>query len=107
MAQALKRLMLIYSLVDANQYPQKTSKKVLTNRVINSIIIIVNEREVIIMKTVLIKYETISPVVLANKIEHVFACMTIYREVDEDTFELSVFDCTDLAMLENLLAEYV
>jgi len=46
MAQALKRLMLIYSLVDANQYPQKTSKKVLTNRVINSIIIIVNEREV-------------------------------------------------------------
>jgi len=59
------------------------------------------------MKTVLIKYERISPAVLANRIERDFACMTIYREVDDDTFELSVFGCTDLAMLENLLAEYV
>ena len=59
------------------------------------------------MKTVLISYETISPVVLAYKIEHAFACMTKYKEVDEDTYELSVFGCTDLAMLEDLLAEYV
>ena len=59
------------------------------------------------MKTVLISYETISPMVLAHKIERAFTCMTRYREVDEDTYELSVFGCTDLAMLENLLAEYV
>ena len=59
------------------------------------------------MKTVLINYETVSPVVLAHKIECAFACMTRYREVDEDTYELSVFGCTDLAMLEDLLAEYV
>ena len=59
------------------------------------------------MKTVLISYETVSPVVLAHKIERAFTCMTRYREVDEDTYELSVFGCTDLAMLENLLAEYV
>ena len=59
------------------------------------------------MKTVLISYETISPVVLAHKIERAFACMTKYREIDEDTYELSVFGCTDLAMLEDLLAEYV
>ena len=59
------------------------------------------------MKTILIKYETISPVALAYKVERAFACMTKYREVDEDTYELSVFGCTDLAMLEDLLAEYV
>ena len=59
------------------------------------------------MKTVLINYERISPTILAHKIERTFACMTKYREVDEDTYELSVFGCTDLAMLEDLLAEYV
>ena len=59
------------------------------------------------MKTVLINYERISPAVLAHKIERAFACMTKYKEVDEDTYELSVFGCIDLAMLENLLAEYV
>ena len=59
------------------------------------------------MKTVLINYERISPVVLAHKIERAFACMTRYREVDEDTYELSVFGCTDLAMLEDLLAKHV
>ena len=59
------------------------------------------------MKTVLISYETVSPVVLAHKIERAFACMTRYREGDEDAYELSVFGCTDLAMLEDLLAEYV
>lgn len=59
------------------------------------------------MKTVLISYETISPMVLAHKIERAFGCMTKYKEVDEDIYELSVFNCTDLAMLENLLAEYV
>ena len=46
MAQALKRLRNISSLVGANQYLQKTYKKVLTNRMINDIMIIVNESEV-------------------------------------------------------------
>ena len=59
------------------------------------------------MKTVLINYERISPAVLAHKIERAFACMTKYREVNEDTYELSVFGCTDLVMLEDLLAEYM
>ena len=59
------------------------------------------------MKTVLISYETVSPAVLTHKIESAFACMAKYKEVDEDTYELSVFGCTDLAMLEDLLAEYV
>lgn len=59
------------------------------------------------MKTVLISYATISPAVLANMVERAFACMTRYREVDEDTYEFSVFGCTDLAMLEDVLAEYV
>ena len=59
------------------------------------------------MKTVLINYERISPAVLAHKIERAFACMTKYKEVDEDSYELSVFGCTDLAMLEDLLAEYL
>ena len=59
------------------------------------------------MKTVLIKYETISPTVLANTIERTFACVTNYKEIDEDAYELSVFGCTDIATLEDLLAEYV
>ena len=107
MEQALKKLMRIWLLMGANQYPKKLIKKVLTNRMVNDIMIIVNESEVMIMKTVLISYETISPTVLAYKIERAFACMTKYREVDKDTYELSVFGCTDLAMLEDLLAEYV
>ena len=86
---------------------EKLIKKVLTNKSIHDIMIIVNEREVMVMKTVLISYETISPAVLAHKIERAFACMTKYKEVDEDTYELSVFGYTDLAMLESLLAEYV
>ena len=59
------------------------------------------------MKTVLISYETVSPMVLTHKIERAFTCMIKYKEIDEDTYELSVFGCTDLAMLEDLLAEYV
>ena len=86
---------------------EKLIKKVLTNKAIHDIMIIVNEREVMIMKTVLIKYGRTSPMVLVHKIERAFACMTRYREVDEDTYELSVLGCTDLAMLEDLLAEYV
>lgn len=59
------------------------------------------------MKTVIIEYATISPAVLANRIEKAFGCLTKWRDIDEDYFEFSVFGCTDLAMLEDVLAEYV
>ena len=60
------------------------------------------------MKTVIIEYAVIDPVTLINKIEKAFpGAMAIYNDIDEDYFELSVWDCTDLEMLENLLAEYV
>lgn len=60
------------------------------------------------MKTVIIEYAVIDPVTLINKIEKAFpGAMAIYNDIDEDYYELSVWDCTDLEMLEDLLAEYV
>lgn len=60
------------------------------------------------MKTVIIEYEKISPVVLINKIEKAFpGAIARFTDIDEDYFELSVFGCTDLEMLEDILAEYV
>lgn len=60
------------------------------------------------MKTVIIEYEVISPIVLIQKIEKAFpGAMAIYKDIDEDYFELSVWGCTDLEMLEDILAEYV
>ena len=59
------------------------------------------------MKTVIISYERISPVVLANRIERGFECLCVWRDINEDFFELSVFYCEDLDMLEDVLAEYV
>lgn len=60
------------------------------------------------MKTVIIEYAVIDPVTLINKIEKAFpGTMAIYNDIDEDYYELSIWDCTDLEMLEDLLAEYV
>lgn len=60
------------------------------------------------MKTVIIEYAVIDPVTLINKIEKAFpGAMAIYNDIDEDYYELSIWDCTDLEMLEDLLAEYV
>ena len=60
------------------------------------------------MKTVIIEYEVISPAVLVMKIEKAFpGAMAIYKDIDEDYFELTVWGCTDLEMLEDVLAEYV
>lgn len=60
------------------------------------------------MKTVIIEYAVIDPVTLINKIEKAFpGAMAIYNDIDENYYELSVWDCTDLEMLEDLLAEYV
>lgn len=59
------------------------------------------------MKTVIISYETISPVVLANHIEKAFNCISRVRDLDEDYFEITFFGHFDLAELEDVLAEYV
>ena len=60
------------------------------------------------MKTVIIEYAVIDPVTLINKIEKAFPrAMARFIDIDEDYFELSVWDCTDLEMLEDVLAEYV
>ena len=59
------------------------------------------------MKTVIIEYAVIDPVTLINKIEKAFpGAMTRFTDLDEDYFELSVWDCIDLEMLEDVLAEY-
>lgn len=80
----------------------------MTNNQLDAIIIIVNEREVNKMKTVIIEYAVIDPVTLINKIEKAFpGAMARFADIDEDYFELSVWDCTDLEMLEDVLAEYV
>ena len=60
------------------------------------------------MKTVIIEYAMIDPVTLINKIEKAFpGTMARFTDIDEDYFELSVWGCTDLEMLEDVLAEYV
>ena len=60
------------------------------------------------MKTVIIEYAVIDPVTLINKIERAFpGAMVRFTDIDEDYFELSVWCCTDLAMLEDVLAEYM
>ena len=72
------------------------------------IIIIESEREVNKMKTVIIEYAMIDPITLINKIEKAFpGAMARFTDIDEDYFELSIWGCTDLEMLEDVLAEYI
>lgn len=60
------------------------------------------------MKTVIIEYTVIDPLTLVYKIEKAFPGTWVrFTDIDEDYFELSVWDCTDLEMLEDILAEYV
>ena len=59
------------------------------------------------MKTVVIEYAKISPAVLASMIESTFKCIATWRDVNEDYFEFSIYGCTELAELEDVLAEYV
>lgn len=59
-------------------------------------------------KTVIIDYAKISPAVLEYIIRKFFTqCYCTWSDIDEDHFEFSVYNCSDLAMLENLLAKYV
>ena len=60
------------------------------------------------MKTVQIEYAVISPAVLELKIKKAFpTAMCRWKDVNEDYFEFTVFGITDLAMLEDVFAEYV
>ena len=60
------------------------------------------------MKTVIIEYAMVDPITLINKIEKAFSgAMASFRDINEDYFEFSVWGCTDLEMLEDVLAEYV
>ena len=60
------------------------------------------------MKTVQIEYEKISPAVLGKKIIRAFpTSICSWKKIDEDYFEFTVFGVADLAMLEDVLAEYV
>ena len=47
-------------------------------------------RKVLSTKTVIIEYVTISPAILANKIEKAFTCLCSWRDIDEDHYELTV-----------------
>ena len=60
------------------------------------------------MKTVIIEYAVIDPITLINKIERAFSgAMASFTDINEDYFEFSVWGCTDLEMLGDVLAEYV
>ena len=68
-----------------------------------------NKREEVFSMTVIIEYATISPAVLANKIEKAFTCLCNWRDIDEDYFEFTVIGvcACDMDELEDVLAEYV
>ena len=60
------------------------------------------------MKTVIIEYATISPNVLEMIITNAFPeAMCTWKDLDEDYFEFTVFGVLDLAMLEDVIAEYM
>ena len=61
------------------------------------------------MKTVIIEYVVISPVVLANKVEKAFSCLCNWNDIDEDYYEFTVSGvCAgDMDELEEGRAEYV
>ena len=60
------------------------------------------------METVIIKYAMIDPVTLASKIwKAVPGAMVGFRGINEDYFELSVWDCKDIEILEEILTEHV
>lgn len=60
------------------------------------------------MKTVQIEYETISPAVLETIIVKAFpGAMCYWRDINEDYFEFTVYGILDLAMLEDVIAEFM
>jgi len=60
------------------------------------------------MKTVQIEYAVISPDVLIMIIEKAFpGALCIWKDINEDYFEFTVFGEVNLTKLEDALAEYV
>ena len=60
------------------------------------------------MKTVIIEYAKIAPTTLENLVKHYFKrALCTWTDVNEDYFEFHVYCVDDLAMLEDLLAEWV
>lgn len=60
------------------------------------------------MKTVQIEYATISPAVLEMVVKRAFPqSLCNWKDVNEDYFEFTVFGVSNLAELEDVLAEYV
>ncbi len=60
------------------------------------------------MKTIIVDYELISPGVLELKVKSAFpTAMCKWKDIDEDSFEFTVFGVSDLAELEDVLAEWV
>ena len=59
------------------------------------------------MKNVIIRYEAISPAVLANIVEKSLNCVCNWVDIDEDCFEFQILFCDNLAEAERLLAPYV
>ena len=60
------------------------------------------------MKTVLIDYAKISPAVLETIIERAFpGTLCSWTDVNEDYYEFRVYYVSDLAALEDVLAEYM
>ena len=60
------------------------------------------------MTTVIIRYELISPPTLEMKIKKAFpTALCKWKDLDEDTFEFTVYCVRDLAELEDILAEWV
>ena len=65
------------------------------------------------MKSVIISYERISPLVLANAItSHCCNAIPMYKDIDEDYFEMEIcgwlpLTAKDLATIERVLAPYV
>ena len=58
--------------------------------------------------TVIIFYEIISPAVLAYLIKSRWNCITFYRELDEESFEISIdAQQSDLPYIEDFLGRYV
>lgn len=60
------------------------------------------------MKTVIVEYATISPLVLEMVVKRAFPwAMCKWKDLGEDCFEFTVCCVSDLEMLEDILAEYV
>lgn len=62
------------------------------------------------MKTVIIEYATISPSILSKRICKECTCLSSWKDVNEDYFEISFFAFCypdGIVKAEKILAEYV